>query len=106
MGNACQAVSQSATVAREAGGKPALPRNCKRNEICNNHWGGWPWEGAESRSKPPARRPAWRYTEAAFRGKGVSRPFVPAAYCRLFPLWLCVHHSAAEMLRYPEWPVV
>ena len=29
--------SQALSVRREAGAKPALPRNCKRNEICEDH---------------------------------------------------------------------
>jgi len=51
--------SHAIPVSREAGTKPALPRNCKRNEICEDHWGGQPREGAESRMMPRARTPAW-----------------------------------------------
>ena len=29
--------SHAIPVSREAGTKPALPRNCKRNEICEDH---------------------------------------------------------------------
>ena len=29
--------SHALPVSREAGAKPALPRNCKRNEICGDH---------------------------------------------------------------------
>jgi len=28
---------QGIPVTREAGARPALPRNCKRNEICEDH---------------------------------------------------------------------
>ena len=31
-----------------------------------------PWEGAESRSVPRARKPAWFSTEEPFEGKGAS----------------------------------
>jgi hypothetical protein len=40
---------------KEAGLIPALPRNCKRNEIHVDPLTHWRWEGVESRS-PQARK--------------------------------------------------
>jgi len=67
-----QGASQQGAVSREAGARPALPRHCERNELCQDHGGVSPWEGAERRGVPRARIPAWIAPGEPCEGKRAS----------------------------------